>query len=85
MTPSTFRAHLAALGWSQRGLADMLRRDERQVRRWLAGTAPVPPDAAAWILRAAQELPRLMAAVNQWHANNPPPPKKIRQPPEISS
>jgi hypothetical protein len=73
MTPATIRAHLATLGWSQRGLADALQRDDRLIRRWLSGDAPIPADAAAWVERAARELPPLIQAVDEWHAKNPPP------------
>lgn len=76
MTPTTLRAHLAALDWTQRGLAEMLAMDERQVRRWAAGHTPIPERIAAWVERAARELPPLRAAVDEWHANNPPPAKK---------
>ncbi len=75
MTPSDFRAAVAALRWTYRGLADMVQVDERQVRRWAAG-ATVPPHIAAWVEKAARELPPLMAAVDAWHEKNPPPPKK---------
>jgi hypothetical protein len=74
MTPDTFRTHLAALQWTQRGLADMIRIDERQVRRWAAGAA-IPPHIAAWIERAAAELAPHVQAIDEWHAKNPPPPK----------
>jgi DNA-binding transcriptional regulator YiaG len=72
MTPEALRAALTTLGMSQRGLADALAMDERQVRRWFAG-AVVPDDAAAWIALAVRELPPLHAAIDEWHQNNPPP------------
>ena len=84
MTPDRFRACLAALQWSQRGLADMLHMDERQVRRWAAGAA-IPAETAAWIERAAAELGPLQAviaetnsAIAKWARENPPPPKNTR-------
>lgn len=61
MSPDQFRAALASLRWSQRGLADVLGVDERQVRRWAAG-ATIPPAVAAWITKAAA-----------WMDRNPPP------------
>lgn len=72
MTPDQLRTALAALGMSQRGLADALAMDERQVRRWFAGAA-VPPAVLTWLERAARELPPLHAAVDAWHEKNPPP------------
>ena len=49
MTPTRLREALAALHWSQRGLAAILGVDERQVRRWAAGAYPVPARIAAWL------------------------------------
>jgi transcriptional regulator with XRE-family HTH domain len=63
MTSETLRASLAALRWSQRGLAKALGVQERQVRRWAAG-ATIPPAIAEWLARAAA-----------WHLANPPPSK----------
>jgi transcriptional regulator with XRE-family HTH domain len=64
MTPAAFRAALASLRWTQRGLAAALGVDERQVRRWAAG-ATVPPPVAAWLVRAAA-----------WMDRNPPPSRR---------
>lgn len=41
-----------AIGWSNRQLAEILDMNERQVRRWRAGS-PVPPPVAAWLERLA--------------------------------
>ena len=49
MTPTRLREALAAMHWSQRGLAAVLSVDERQVRRWAAGAYPVPVRIAAWL------------------------------------
>ena len=49
MTPTRLREALAALHWSQRGLAAILDIDERQVRRWAAGAYPMPAQIAAWL------------------------------------
>jgi hypothetical protein len=62
MTPERFRACLDELGWSGRGLAALLRIDERQVRRWASGEYAVPPATAAWLERLAR-----------FHEANPPP------------
>ena len=64
MNADRFHECLALLRWSQRGLADALAMDERQVRRWAAG-ATIPQPVAEWLERAAT-----------WHAKNPPPPRK---------
>ena len=61
MTPNRFRECLDALHWSQRGLADILKMDERQVRRWAAG-ASIPYEVAAWL-----------EALAVCHKANPPP------------
>ena len=75
MTPAAFRAAVERLGWSYRGLADMVQIDERQVRRWAAGNA-IPPHIAAWIERAVAELAPLQDAAAAWLQNNPPPARK---------
>lgn len=62
MTPTRFRACLGALCWSQRGVASLLDRDERLVRRWASGDAPVPADVAVWLETLAKV-----------HEANPPP------------
>ena len=51
MTPEELKALREALGASQAALARALGVGERQVRRWLAGDARVPP-AAAILIRA---------------------------------
>jgi hypothetical protein len=61
MTPDRFRECLHALHWSQRGLADILKMDERQVRRWAAG-AEIPVEVSAWLEGLAKT-----------HERNPPP------------
>lgn len=63
MTPDRLRECLALLRWSQRGLADVLAVDERQVRRWATGAYPVPEPVAAWLSAAAR-----------WMERHPPPP-----------
>jgi hypothetical protein len=62
MTPDRFRACLASLSWSGRGLAALLRVDERQVRRWSTGDYEVPHGIAEWLERLAR-----------FHEANPPP------------
>ena len=61
MTPTRFAECLALLRWSQRGFADAVQVDERQVRRWGAG-ATIPAPVAVWLERAAT-----------WHEKNPVP------------
>lgn len=61
MTSDRFRECLALLHWSQRGLADALEMDERQVRRWAAG-ATIPRPIADWLEKLAR-----------YHERNPPP------------
>jgi ribosome-binding protein aMBF1 (putative translation factor) len=62
MTPERFTECLTVLRWSQRSLADMLGRDESTVRRWAAGTYPVPSRVEGWLERLARA-----------HGSNPPP------------
>lgn len=62
MTPDRLRECLALLRWSQRGLADALGADERQVRRWADGSYAIPEPVAAWLDRLAA-----------YHAKHPPP------------
>lgn len=56
MTPDQLRAALHDLHWSQRGLAAILRKDERQVRRWATGDAQIPEDVANWMERVARAM-----------------------------
>jgi ribosome-binding protein aMBF1 (putative translation factor) len=49
MTPDRIRACLDLIGWSQRGLAERLQRDERQVRRWCSGDYEIPEPEAQWL------------------------------------
>ena len=56
------RAALDAICWSQRGLADLIGRDSRQVRRWASGQYEPPADLLAWLERVAA-----------FHQANPPP------------
>jgi hypothetical protein len=54
MTPDRFRECLAALHWSQRGLAEILYCDDRLVRHGAQGTEPVPESIARWIEKLTQ-------------------------------
>lgn len=56
MNPDRLRECLALLRWSQRGLADALGMDERQVRRWATGAAVIPEQVAAWLERRAAAM-----------------------------
>ena len=62
MTPAAFRAALATLGWTLRGLARVLGRNPDTVRNWVRPGYRVPDDVAAWLNR------RLAA-----HKADPPP------------
>ena len=62
LSPSGLREALAALHWSQRGLAEALGCDDRLVRRWASGDAAIPGDVAAWL-----------SALAGIHQDNPPP------------
>ncbi len=62
MTPAERRSALAAIGWTQRGLADRLGWDEGTVRRWMRDGGEAPPDVDAWL-----------AALAAFHAAHPPP------------
>lgn len=53
MTPTRFREILAALEWTQRGLARILDRPEGLVRQWARGARPIPGDVATWLEVAA--------------------------------
>lgn len=56
MTPTQFRECLEALHWSQREFAAIIKRNDRQVRRWAAGEAEIPLDVAAWLERWAYRM-----------------------------
>ena len=49
MSPTRLRECLAALDWTQRGLARLLGRPEGTVRQWARGAVQIPPDVAAWL------------------------------------
>ena len=53
MTPDRLRACLAALHWTQRGLARILNRPEGTVRQWARGAVRIPPDVAEWLEQVA--------------------------------
>lgn len=56
MNPDRLRECLTLLRWSQRGLADALTMDERQVRRWATGAAVIPEQVALWLERRAAAI-----------------------------
>jgi ribosome-binding protein aMBF1 (putative translation factor) len=66
MTPNSLRECLTSLGWSQRGLARTLNRQEGTVRQWARGAVAIPGDVAAWLEKLAMV-----------HQKNPPP-RKIK-------
>ncbi len=49
MTPDRFHECLAALDWSQRGLAKLLGVHDGRTRRWASGRYPIPEPIAAWL------------------------------------
>jgi ribosome-binding protein aMBF1 (putative translation factor) len=51
MSASEFAAALETLGWSRKWLAEQLGCDPHLPMRWERGTAPVPPQIAAWLQR----------------------------------
>jgi transcriptional regulator with XRE-family HTH domain len=62
MTPQAFRAHLTALGWSGRQLAEALGCSRGLVSQWASGRCAIPSDVAKWLSEAAL-----------WHQAHPPP------------
>lgn len=57
MDKERFREILALLGWSQNEAARIMRRDDRDVRRWASGKTEIDPDSAAWLELQAANLP----------------------------
>ncbi len=62
MNATRLRECLTLMGWSQRGLAEMLGLHETRVRRWARGLMDVPPEVAAWLetlaaVHAAHPMP----------------------------
>jgi hypothetical protein len=49
MTPERFRECLDITGFSTRGIAEMLGRPDRRIRRWSGGTIVIPDDVATWL------------------------------------
>jgi hypothetical protein len=57
MTRDQFNEALAAIGWSRAVLADRLGlSSDRIIRRWSAGTHPVPPRIEEWLILVARTL-----------------------------
>jgi hypothetical protein len=67
MTAAEFGEALARLGVSPSALSDILQVNPREVRRWLAGSAPVPRGVAAFmrvaVAVAGRTAPGDLAAV----------------------
>ncbi len=60
MNPTRLHEILAALHWSQRGLADILGCSDSLIRSWATGRNPVPPSVTTWLedrAMAAEALP----------------------------
>ena len=49
MTHEEFGVALGALGLSAGALADVIQVNQREIRRWLAGSAPVPRGIGAFM------------------------------------
>jgi len=58
MTPTRLRECLAALEWSQRGLARILDLPEGLVRLWARGARPIPIDVAGWLEKVLSTRPQ---------------------------
>ena len=63
MTAAEFRSLTESLGLDQRAAARLLRVEERTVRRWIAGSHPVPAGAAEDLLRIDRQTADFVAAV----------------------
>jgi transcriptional regulator with XRE-family HTH domain len=61
MTGERFATLRHATGWSRRYVADLLQCDEKLVRRWETGAAPVPAQVAEWLAAVARAIERLPA------------------------
>jgi len=57
MTPHQQR--LAIIGWGERHFAKLLGRSYSTVRRWLDGTARMPPEIEAWLDQVARAVAAL--------------------------
>lgn len=67
MTPERFRACLAALRWSQRGVAEHLGLHTTTVRRWATGEGVIPETVARWLEHLAV-VHQAMPMPENWHA-----------------
>lgn len=56
MTSTRLHEILAALHWTQRGLADILGCSDGLIRSWATGRSPVPPSVAAWLEASAMAI-----------------------------
>ena len=50
MDAAGFRECLHVIGWTQRGFANLVKADSRQVRRWAAGDAVIPEHISEWLV-----------------------------------
>ena len=69
MTPARRRECLAALHWTQRGLADILGWNESTIRLWLNGYSEPPLAVDMWLERRAASA-----------MFDPPPAREPKQP-----
>ena len=56
MNPTQYRECLAALHWSQRGLALVLGCSDRLTRGWASGRSVIPAEVGAWLDRRARGM-----------------------------
>jgi ribosome-binding protein aMBF1 (putative translation factor) len=54
MTPDALADAMRTLGWGVPDLAQRVPCSVRAVRRWLAGSAPIPDAVARWVADLAQ-------------------------------
>jgi hypothetical protein len=70
MSPDEFRACLAAIGWTQRSLAERLDIHHTRTARMATGRYQVPPEVAAW-LRLLAQLHAVHKLPFGWRADPP--------------
>ena len=58
MNPTRLIECYAALGWTRRGFARLLGRDEATVRQWERGAVRIPDEVARWLETRAKHAER---------------------------
>ena len=61
MTGPELDQAMRAIGWNGRALASRLRCSEMLVRKWRAGSIPIPDPVGQWLARVAHAIERLPA------------------------